>query len=134
MNAALEERVMRDGPRSPFKVAWFASWRPGLDGAQASDYWRDVHGRIALDVPGIDRYVQNLVVASIDAHGVSDGPRAFDGFSECWFASRSAYEQAMSTPQWERLLADGPNLLDADALEAGMSVIVDEHMIIPEPA
>jgi uncharacterized protein (TIGR02118 family) len=134
MNAALEPRVMRDGPRSPFKVAWFAAWRPGLDRTQASDYWRDVHGGIALEVPGIDRYVQNLVVASIGADGISDRPTAFDAFSECWFASRSAYEHAMATPQWQRLVADGPNLLDTDALEAGMSVIVEERVIIPEPA
>jgi uncharacterized protein (TIGR02118 family) len=133
MNAVIEPRVMRDGPRSPFKVAWFARWRPGLDRAQARDYWREVHGRIALDVPGIDRYVQNLVVASIDSDGISDQPAAFDGFSECWFASLSAYEQAMDAPQWERLVADGPNLLDADAVEAGMSVIVEERVIIPEP-
>jgi uncharacterized protein (TIGR02118 family) len=134
MNAALEPRVMRDGPRSPFKVAWFARWRRGLDRAQASDYWRDVHGSIALEVPGIDRYVQNLVVASIDGAGVSDRAAAFDGFSECWFASRTAYEQAMTTPQWQRLVADAPNLLDTDALETGMSVIVEERVIIPEPS
>jgi uncharacterized protein (TIGR02118 family) len=134
MNAVLEPRVLRDGPRSPFKVAWFARWRGGLERAQASDYWRDVHGRLALAVPGIDRYVQNPVVASIEGGEISERRAAFDGFSECWFASRSAYERALATPEWERLVADGPNLLDEDALEAGMSVIVEERIIIPEPA
>ena len=133
MSAAVAPRVMRDGPHSPFKVAWFASWRGGLRRDEASDYWLNVHGRIALAVPGIDRYVQNLVVGSVDAQGLSDRPTAFDGFSECWFADRIAYERAMATPEWEKLVVDGPNLLDMDALESGMSVIVEERVIRPEP-
>src|SRR5579871_2968430 len=103
VNAVLEERVMRDGPRSPFKVAWFAKWLPGLRRDEASDHWRNVHGPIALRVPEIDRYVQNLVVASIGGDGVDDAPTAYDGFSECWFADREAYERALRHPAWRTL-------------------------------
>ena len=133
MSAVVAPRVMRDGPHSPFKVAWFARWRGSLSRDEGSDYWLNVHGRIALAVPGIDRYVQNLVVGAVDAQGVGDRPTAFDGFSECWFADQIGYERAMATPEWEKLVVDGPNLLDMDALESGMSVIVEERVIRPEP-
>ena len=133
MSAVVEQRVMRDGPHSPFKVVWFARWRPELSHADASDYWLNVHGRIALEAPGIDRYVQNLVVGSIGAEGVGNDPVKYDGFSECWFASREAYERSMETPEWKGLVEDGPNLLDLYALEQGMSAVVEERVIKPEP-
>ena len=93
-----------------------------------------MHAPIALAVPGIDRYVQNLVVAAIEGRDVTDGPTAFDGFSECWFVDRPAYDRAMATPEWARLVEDGPNLLDMEALEQGMSVIVEERVIMPAPS
>jgi hypothetical protein len=133
MSSVVEQRVMLDGPRSPFKVAWFARFRPELSRSEASDYWLHVHGPIALEAGGFDRYVQNLVVASVGADGVGDEPVRYDGFSECWFASPEAYERTVSSAGWKRLVEDGPNLLDMAALERGMSVVVEERVIKPEP-
>jgi uncharacterized protein (TIGR02118 family) len=134
MSAVLEERVMRDGPRSPFKVVWFAKWLPHLSSEEASGHWLNVHGPIALGAPGIDRYVQNRVVASIDGDRITDRPAGFDGFSECWFADLDAYQQAVSSPEWALLVEDGPKLMDMEALEAGMSAVVEERVIRdPEP-
>jgi uncharacterized protein (TIGR02118 family) len=133
MSSVVEQRVLLDGPRSPFKVAWFARFHPELTRSEASDYWLNVHGPIALEAGGFDRYVQNLVVGSISPEGVGDEPVRYDGFSECWFASEEAYVRAVSTEGWARLVEDGPNLLDMAALESGMSVVLEERVIKPEP-
>jgi hypothetical protein len=132
MSAVLEERVIREGPRGPFKIAGFAKWLPHLSRDEASRLWLD-HGEIALGVPGIDRYVQNLVVGAIDADGVTDGATAFDGFSELWFADADAYASAVASPAWADLVADGANVMDMDALEAGMGGVLEERVIL-EPA
>jgi uncharacterized protein (TIGR02118 family) len=129
MSGVLEERVMRDGPRSPYKVVWFARFREDVPRAQAADHWRDVHGPIALRAPGIDRYVQNLAVASIDLQGVVDELPGFDGFSECWYADREAYLRSQSSPEWDELAADGANFLQMEALE-GMSAVLEERVIV----
>ena len=133
MSSVVEQRVMLDGPRSPFKVAWFARFRPDLSRSEASDYWLNVHGPIALEAGGFDRYVQNLVVGSLGPNGVGDDPVRYDGFSECWFESQEADERAVAAAGWKQLVDDGPNLLDMAALERVMSVVVEERVTRPEP-
>ncbi len=128
MSGVVEERVMRDGPRSPYKVVWFAKFRDDVPRQEAADHWRDVHAPIALRAPGLDRYVQNLAVASMDLEGVADALPAFDGFSECWFADRDAYQRWQTSPECVELTADGFNFLQMDALE-GMSAVLDERVI-----
>jgi uncharacterized protein (TIGR02118 family) len=128
MSAVLDERIMRDGPTSPFKVVWFAKFRDDVPRQAAADHWRDVHGAIALRVPGIDRYVQNLSVAAFGLDGVLDEMPAFDGFSECWYADRDAYLRSQESPEWDELYADGFNFLDVAALE-GMSAVLEERVI-----
>ena len=128
MCAALQERVIRDGPTSPYKVVWFANFKPGMSLQEASEHWLDVHAPIALRAPGIDRYVQNLAVASMNLEGIVDELPAFDGFSECWYADRDAYLRSQESEAWDELAADGSNFLRMDALE-GMSAVLEERVI-----
>jgi uncharacterized protein (TIGR02118 family) len=128
MSAALEERVIRDGPTSPYKVVWFANFKPGMSLEEASGHWLNVHAPIALRAPGIDRYVQNLVVGSIGTDGVTDGHVGFRGFSECWYADEAAYVRSQESEAWDELYRDGFNFLDVEGLE-GMSAILEERVI-----
>jgi uncharacterized protein (TIGR02118 family) len=132
MSAALEERIMRDGERTPYKVVWFARFRADLDRNEADEHWANVHGPIALRSPEISRYVQNFVTGSIVDGRVSDEPAAFDGFSECWFADEAAYLRATGSPAWQDLVDDGHTFLDMEAL-TGMSGVVDELIVRLEP-
>ena len=133
MCGVLEERVMRKGPSGPFKVVWFARFRSDVPRAEASEHWERRHGPIALQVPWIDRYVQNLVVAPLGTAGVDhEVEMAFDGFSECWFADRDAFVRSIETDAWAELVEDGSAFLDMDAL-VGMSAILEERTILPPP-
>jgi uncharacterized protein (TIGR02118 family) len=125
---AVDERLIIDGPILPFKVVWFARFKPDLDREEASRHWREEHGGIALEIPGIGRYLQNFVVSGLDVDGERSESLAYDGFSECWFGTEAEYLRATSSRQWERLVEDGYAFLDMESL-AEMSGVVDERVI-----
>lgn len=132
MTAHLEQRVMRDGPKLPFKVVWFCRFREDVDREQANGHWANVHGPIALRVPEMERYVQNYARGALVSDRVTDERPAFDGFSECWFADEDAYLAAMAHPAWADLVEDGHTFLDMAGL-TGMSGVIEERVILPEP-
>src|SRR3990172_5392158 len=77
--ASVEERLLRDGERGAFKIVWFIRFRADLDREEANHHWLNHHGPLALEVPGIGRYLQSSVVGSLGPFGVEGGPVAFDG-------------------------------------------------------
>ena len=56
-----------------YKVAWLARFPKGLGHDEARRRWRDEHGPMCLEVPGVERYVQNQVLNPIGAEGVTEG-------------------------------------------------------------
>jgi uncharacterized protein (TIGR02118 family) len=112
MTAAVDERTIKDGPPDPYKVVWVARFKEGLPRAEASEYWTQTHGPLAVKAPGISRYVQNHVVVPFDGVGSDEVEVGFDGFSECWFADEAAFLRAVTSPEWEALVEDGHNVFD----------------------
>jgi uncharacterized protein (TIGR02118 family) len=138
--AAVEERVMRTGAGTPWRGATVPAamckhvgvlyFRPGMARAEASEYWTDQHGTIALGVPEILYYVQNHATGPLALDGGDAGGRfPFDGFSEAWFSDRDTFERAHASPAWQRLQADSPNLFDVDAIESGVNCVVAERVV-----
>ncbi len=129
-SAVLEPRVIKDGPRLPFKVVWFARFLSHIDPQEASDRWLG-HGSIAIESGEVGRYIQNLVMAGIgkDSSISTDNKVIYDGFSECWFADRAAYERAVASRAWARLEQDAATLFDMEAMSDGMSAVLEEHVI-----
>jgi uncharacterized protein (TIGR02118 family) len=142
----VEERVMRIGAGTPWRAAALPvgickhvgvlSFRAGMARAEASQYWTEHHGAIALEVPEILYYVQDHARRPLRLDGADpDGGFPFDGFSEAWFRDRTTFEQAHASPAWRRLQADSPNLFDVEAIESGVNCVVDERVVKePEPA
>jgi uncharacterized protein (TIGR02118 family) len=131
MTAAVEEHVIIDGPTGPFKAVWFVRFtdeiraHPELT-RDAHQYWTRTHGRaFGVRVPGIDRYLQNHVVEPID-DGVKPG---FDGFSECWFRDRAAFDVTMRSEEWDEMNTDAKNIFDRDWIVGGWSALVDEVLV-----
>ena len=48
----------------------------------------------------------------------------FDGFSECWFEDRAAFELAMGSPEWLRMNEDAEQLFDLGYIVPAMSAVV----------
>ncbi len=141
MSAEVQAHTIVDGPVLPYKVAWVMRFPDEVrnDPARlraAHEYWIETHGgRFGRAVPGIDRYVQNHVVSGIGASGIEDGslPK-FDGYSECWFADRAAFERMMATPEWSAMNADAETLFDLGFGDGAMNAELDEVVVKDEIA
>ena len=87
------------------KVVWFVKFRPDGDRAELDRRWATDHAALCVQVPGVQRYVQNPVVTTATLEGATDGPPPWDGFAAFWWADRDAYLAAMAEARQARLRA-----------------------------
>ena len=99
--------------------------KDGMTHEQFMKHWVEVHGPLALKVPGLRRYVQSHIRdqrrrADIPALGVE-----VDGIAETWYDDAEAMARAVATPEMTALHADG-------ALFIGgiQSFLTHEHVVI----
>ena len=99
--------------------------RPDLTWGEFRRYWRDEHGRLAQDIPGIRRYIHN------DALEESKPPY---GVAELWFDSHEALEAGLNSPEGQAALNDLGRF--CDEAQTGIIVVPDAGVIevIHEPA
>ena len=104
-----------------YKVIWLAKFRPDLTHEQVLEWWRGHHANLAKATPGMLRYVQSYWTAGLDPQThLEDGPPAFDGHAEHYFADKKSYESAMASPEWKATLDDGPNGFAESAIGAAL--------------
>lgn len=82
-------------------------------------HWLDTHTKLASRLPGLRRYTVNL----IDREQFPNA--AYDGFSELWFDSREALDDAFSGPAGVAIVADIPLFIGEL-----VRVVVDEREIV----
>jgi uncharacterized protein (TIGR02118 family) len=99
--------------------------KDGMTHEQFMKHWVQIHGPLALNVPGLRRYVQSHIRderrrGDIPAIGVE-----VDGIAETWYDDADAMARAAATPEMKALHADG-------ALFIGriQSFITHEHVVI----
>ena len=68
----------------------FIKRKPGMSPEEFSQYWREVHGPLALALPGMRRYVQCHVVPS----AYEKGEPAYDGVAQIWFETMADLQYA----------------------------------------
>jgi uncharacterized protein (TIGR02118 family) len=93
--------------------------KDGMSRADFRAHWRDVHGAIAVRMPGVRKYVQNHVAAD-DA--------AFDGFAEMWFDSPADMQAAFTSEAAQEAARDAANFL------SGQQVVLVEEVEMTLPA
>ena len=111
-----------------YKVIWLVRFNDGMSRQEAVRHWREVHGPLGQKVPGMVRYVQNHWVSPVGEYEVGPGRTAFDGHSECWFASEETFRQAMESPEWAAMVADAPNFFAASTM---VGAVVEETVMLP---
>jgi uncharacterized protein (TIGR02118 family) len=136
-SASLDSRTIIDGAEAPFKTVWFVRFRPDVRAdpdrsREAHEYWIARHGgHFGTQVPGISRYVQNHVISAIDGEGENAQiAMDFDGFSECWFADRAAFELALGSKEWRRMNQDAEDLFEIDYIVPAMSAVLEQRVIV----
>lgn len=92
----------------------------GTTPAAFRNHWVDHHARIAMQLPGLRRYVVNPAVA------VPGGEQpAWDGVAELWFDDLAAFEAAKASPQW--LAAEA----DHGFIEHRVIFLCEERQVLP---
>ena len=94
--------------------------RPDFTRPQLRRYFADVHGPLALAIPGLRRYVQNFV----EPDERRDPP--WDVIVELWFDDRAAMEAAWRSEAGRRATADNANCLDPERTRWS---VVDEVVV-----
>ena len=90
-------------------------------------YWRDNHGALARQLPGLRRYEQNHVIDRAQ-RGISHkrGPEQLDGFSMLWFDSEEAMRAAIATSAGQALVGDENHFIGDLRI-----VTIDQVEVIP---
>lgn len=102
------EHVVVDGSTTPsmVKLVVGASRLPGLTLEEFREHWAEVHGPLGANLPGLRRYVQNVVQP--EAYAVRW--ITHDGFAELWFDDLDALQRAYASAEWRALRLDGVTL------------------------
>ncbi len=110
------------------KVVSLLTRKPGLSTEEFVRHWRDIHAPLALEVPGIRRYVQSHIRGFRTRADIPEIDVEIDGIAELWYDDEDALRQSAATPEAKRLYADG-------ALFIGRikTCVIDEQSIIPPP-
>ena len=79
--------------------------RPDVTPEQFHDYWKNTHGPLVAQVPGLVRYVQHHTTSIPRPEYSSDDP-PIDGVVETWWESMEAAERANRSPEFAAVMAD----------------------------
>jgi uncharacterized protein (TIGR02118 family) len=122
---ATRDHVINEGPAGAglIKGVWQLRRKPGMALEDFRKYWLEVHGPIALKMPGVGRYVQSHL---IDEAYLYAEPR-FDGVAQLWFPSAEAFAAAFGSPAGKALLDDGTKFIETDQMRFFMA---QEHVVI----
>lgn len=96
--------------------------KPGMSEEGFRRFLREVHGPLALKIPGLRQYKQN--------HAVEDEKRKHPGWSaivELFFDDRDAMEAAWATPEGQAATADVAEF--ADLSRTTWSVVEEEEYL-----
>jgi uncharacterized protein (TIGR02118 family) len=124
-----EDHVLRAGTpigkeERLIKRISFLKRKPGLNREEFFRYWRDVHGPLALKLPGLRRYVQCHALLSLYANG--DPP--FDGAAQLWFADLVAMQEMLESRAYvEETRPDGAKFI---APTGSVTLIAEENRVI----
>ncbi len=108
------------------KVVGLLTRKDGISHEEFVRHWFDIHGPLALAVPGIRRYVQSHIVGTRTRPDIPETDVEVDGIAELWYDDQESLARAGATPEMKRLTDDG-------ALFIGQikTFVIEEREIIP---
>ena len=108
------------------KVLGLLTRKPDISHEEFVRHWFDIHGPLALAVPGIRRYVQSHITDTLTRPDIPETDVEVDGIAELWFDDLESFQRAAATSEMKRLTDDG-------ALFIGRikTYVIEERQIIP---
>jgi uncharacterized protein (TIGR02118 family) len=81
--------------------------KPGMTHEQFMKHWVEIHAPLALEVPGLRRYVQSHILEDRKRPDVPPLDVEIDGIAELWYDDRDSLARALASPEGKALYADG---------------------------
>lgn len=81
--------------------------KAGLTHEQFMRHWVEIHGPLALKVPGIRRYVQTHLLEERKRPDIPSSDIEIDGIAELWYDDQDSMRKALASPEGKALYADG---------------------------
>jgi uncharacterized protein (TIGR02118 family) len=91
------------------KFMVFIVRNPAMSPEAFERHFREIHGPLALALPGLVGYCQNMVRRD---EQTSPGFGPCDAVAELWFKDRAALDGVWDTPEGEAAVADNPLFMD----------------------
>ena len=107
------------------KVVYCFRKKWGLTDAEFSRYHRDVNGPLVARIPGLRRLVQSQSI------GEQNLDFEYDGMTELWFDAVEVLNEARTSPEWVRSMADSGNFINAET--AACFVVEEREISVPDP-
>lgn len=104
----------------------FLRRRPGDSLSHFETHWRDVHGPLAADLPGVARYLQGHIVRDETVTSRRALDLGIDGFAQQWFASEADRQACYDSEQ--EAVCDVDSLL---FIGATARVVTDVRVHVP---
>lgn len=102
------------------KVLALLTRKYGISHIEFVRHWFNIHGPLALAVPGIRRYVQSHITGTRSRPDIPELDVDVDGIAELWYDNMESFERAADTPEMKRLTDDGAvHRLDQDLRHRG---------------
>jgi uncharacterized protein (TIGR02118 family) len=89
------------------KSVSFLTKKAGMTHEQFVKHWLEIHGPLALKVPGVRRYVQSHILEERKRPDIPSHDIDVDGIAELWYDDRDAMARANASPEAKALHADG---------------------------
>ena len=102
--------------------------KPHLTHEQFVDHWLNIHGPLALAVPGVRRYVQSHIMDRLTRPDIPETTVEVDGIAELWYDDMDDLRRAAASPEMKRLTDDGALIISQIK-----TFVIDEKQIIPPP-
>jgi uncharacterized protein (TIGR02118 family) len=103
------------------KVVYCITKKPGLTDDEFFRYWKEVHGPLGSQIPGLHKLVQSRRI-----HVPGDRKPDFDGVAELWFDNVEALLSARNSPEWKASTEDEKNFID----RSRVAYFVSEEQVI----
>ncbi|WP_286979337.1 EthD domain-containing protein [Haliea sp.] len=113
--------VCHSGQAGPYGTVALLKKKQGVDKADFSTYWRDIHGMLATRIPGFWTYRQfhlgeELPLLRRLPENYSAALESLDGFADVSFCSSEAIAGLVSSPISELIKQDERNVFDSSYL------------------
>lgn len=98
--------------------------------------WRVEHAEMALAVPGLRRFVLNVIRNEPSRPDVPDYPFTCDGIAELWFDDETQMKQVLATDALKQWRAHGATFIGsikAFLVEEQIVIAGDERLILLPP-